>query len=542
MVRVALLCEVRAAVALLWPGAVVRIFGSCSTDLALPTSDIDIVVQLRQQQGGGGYLSSPGPLSLPAMAMPTVACPPAVMSNNNDSSLLLESVDDGDDGNNEVNGDDTGDAAEDAAPSKPFALPEEETRLATATHSTDNGAGVDYQATVGGEPSMSDDFSAPALPRAPGEEPTAATEQAVSSASPYTAPIHPNPSPQGYAPSRLPLPIFPPPLPQPPLPSLPPTTDAFSSVFFALTSQLYMQPWASQVTPIPTASIPVIKLRAAADVLLSNPDMQRAVVAAHRRQLLFSPPPSSSSLFTSSSSALPMPPPRPSTSLLDHDLPNESNNNSDSNSHPPVHHEDKNCLLKHPSEVKEGGEDSSTEACGIVGATRESNLRASDLWDDQETLLREDATMMTGPIASGDGTDEDVAAAVASMAFDFEQARGVSIAVDVTFDYGHSMTTMSTMHPPGSLAAGTPTAAAAVPATASRAAWQGFAADEFVQKCLRTRSTVLPAVVKMVKGLLSAPGVQLHVPFTGGLSRYLLTHTPEIHACVPVDMSIHLCY
>ena len=47
-----------------------------------------------------------------------------------------------------------------------------------------------------------------------------------------------------------------------------------------------MQPWASQVNPIPSATVPVIKLRVAADALLSNPGMQRAVFAAHQQQML----------------------------------------------------------------------------------------------------------------------------------------------------------------------------------------------------------------------------------------------------------------
>jgi hypothetical protein len=47
-----------------------------------------------------------------------------------------------------------------------------------------------------------------------------------------------------------------------------------------------MQVWASQVNPIPSATVPVIKLRVAADALLSNPAMQQAVFAAHQQQML----------------------------------------------------------------------------------------------------------------------------------------------------------------------------------------------------------------------------------------------------------------
>lgn len=72
-------------------------------------------------------------------------------------------------------------------------------------------------------------------------------------------------------------------LPQPPAG---PTPEMFNSLFFALTSQLYMQVWASQVNPIPSATVPVIKLRVAADALLSNPAMQQAVFAAHQQQML----------------------------------------------------------------------------------------------------------------------------------------------------------------------------------------------------------------------------------------------------------------
>ena len=72
----------------------------------------------------------------------------------------------------------------------------------------------------------------------------------------------------------------------PPQPPAGPTPEMFNSLFFALTSQLYMQIWASQVNPIPSATVPVIKLRVAADALLSNPAMQQAVFAAHQQQML----------------------------------------------------------------------------------------------------------------------------------------------------------------------------------------------------------------------------------------------------------------
>ena len=50
LVRIALYLEIRSMVVSLWPSAAVRIFGSCITGLALPSSDIDLVIQLTRQQ------------------------------------------------------------------------------------------------------------------------------------------------------------------------------------------------------------------------------------------------------------------------------------------------------------------------------------------------------------------------------------------------------------------------------------------------------------------------------------------------------------
>jgi hypothetical protein len=43
-------------------------------------------------------------------------------------------------------------------------------------------------------------------------------------------------------------------------PIMPPSPEVFNGLFFALTGQLYMQPWATEVNPIPTAMVPVIKV------------------------------------------------------------------------------------------------------------------------------------------------------------------------------------------------------------------------------------------------------------------------------------------
>jgi hypothetical protein len=187
------------------------------------------------------------------------------------------------------------------------------------------------------------------------------------------------------------LPMFVVPMP------LPTSMEVFNSVFFGLTRQLCIRPWASEVNPIPTASVPVIKLRAAADVLLASSEMHGAQLMGHA--------------WGSANGTL---------------------------------------LSSGDEEVEVGNEPTA----------------------DAQTEVPAEAALRP-----------------------FHLASGSSVAVDITID-------CCGLRGPGVLP------------------WLGDRADRFVLGCLRSRSNTLAAVVRVVKALLSAPDIALHVPFTGGMSSY----------------------
>ena len=267
----------------LWPSAAVRIFGSCITGLALPSSDIDLVIQLfRQQhympyqfQTQGQYQQGPVTQSPSRYQDPRISLKgqgqkhpqqemispssPLVQSswqNDVDSSPLLEK-------------DRTGeDSPRGRRKGKSFVFPPSPPGEVDSSDPSNHSPPLVLDVGDGSQSSF--EFQQQYYPNS---NPYARKQPQVSISSPSR-------QPDTFLSQQMQeLGMIPPPGP------LPPSPEMFNSLFFALTSQLYMQIWASQVNPIPSATVPVIKMQVAADTLLANPAMQQAVYAVHRQQL-----------------------------------------------------------------------------------------------------------------------------------------------------------------------------------------------------------------------------------------------------------------
>ena len=301
LVRIAVFLELRSMVLSLWPTAVVRIFGSCVTGLALPSSDIDIVIQLTRQQQYRPQYANNTPYqntAQPALYYQGHRSKPPAMFYQYAPPLSLQQPPASRPEERGVPGtgagagtgtgasiDSPGGAGKGRSGTSPCPPSIDSSITQTSECSTPTTPRTDTVDTVI-RPSQSRSSStdtetlrdtiSPALTRSPTQCPT---PQAVDIPPGHRSPLGAPSLPDGalHYISVMGFPVLPP---------APPSQEMFNSLFFALTSQLYMQIWASQVNPIPSATVPVIKFRVAADALLSNPIVQQAVFLAHQQQLL----------------------------------------------------------------------------------------------------------------------------------------------------------------------------------------------------------------------------------------------------------------
>ena len=298
LTRIALYLELRSMVTSLWPSAAVHIFGSCITGLALPSSDIDIVIQLTRQPclrlyqpppqtqtpfqyspQRPLYYQDPRPLS-PGQYFQYPHSPHNLRPHPRTPTHMPPGADEW--GETPKGGRARVRAQTLAHPGEPAAqhfegdshrpeVSETAARSPARIGSTDSG-NLDPGIQTHPVPQLVYPSPSPFAREKTSPTPLSPT---LSRSPRSPAPPVDFPSPGHYIPGMG--------LPQPPAG---PTPEMFNSLFFALTSQLHMQVWASQVNPIPSATVPVIKLRVAADALLSNPAMQQAVFAAHQQQML----------------------------------------------------------------------------------------------------------------------------------------------------------------------------------------------------------------------------------------------------------------
>ena len=295
----------------LWPSAAVRIFGSCITGLALPSSDIDLVIQLSRQQQP--YPQHESQIS----CQPTSLTHPCYSEPRSPSNGPIQ-----DQGQIHGQGQGPGQGHgqgqgyyqhEQYSPSRVPQMPwltysenvsrmEMEMEMEMAlddNRGRRRGTSFSHSSSPSSEvyPGTSSVFYSEAGERrgSRGGLRSGSIDSTSLLSNPFPAHFYGPPhlrnqlnanssGPLGMSPHQYPDSGMS--VPPPPFRSLPPSSEDFNSLFFALTSQLYMQIWASQVNPIPSAAVPVIKLRVAADSLLANPAMQQAVCAVHQQQLL----------------------------------------------------------------------------------------------------------------------------------------------------------------------------------------------------------------------------------------------------------------
>ena len=299
LVRIALYLEIRSMVVSLWPSAAVRIFGSCITGLALPSSDIDLVIQLTRQQ-------QPYPQHESRISChPTSLMHPRYSETRSPSNGPMQDQ-------GQIYGQGQGYyQLEQYSPSRVPQMPwptysenvsriEMEMEMALDdSRGRRRGSSITHSSSPSGEvyPGPSSVFYGESGERRGSREGSRSDSFDSTPPFPNPFPVHfygpphlrnqhnvNSSGPHGMSPHQHPDTGMG--IPPPSFRSLPPSSEDFNSLFFALTSQLYMQIWASQVNPIPSAAVPVIKLRVAADALLANPAMQQAVCVVHQQQLL----------------------------------------------------------------------------------------------------------------------------------------------------------------------------------------------------------------------------------------------------------------
>lgn len=209
MTQVAVLYEVQAIASAIWPRAAVRVFGSSLTGLVLPTSDIDLVIQLSPSDGGESAASQ-------------------LLSATQDTASIL------------------GDTI----------------YSSMASHSLDSE-------------------EAPQYPHGRSRSFSVGSEDVSSFAAPN---IHArNSSGKVFPASNMPIPF---PVISPEVESnssrragsvgdaststenMPSQSDVIRCLH-AVAAELYSRKWASEVNPIQTASIPVIKLNVKSDILIA---------------------------------------------------------------------------------------------------------------------------------------------------------------------------------------------------------------------------------------------------------------------------------
>lgn len=209
MTQVAVLYEVQAIASAIWPRAAVRVFGSSLTGLVLPTSDIDLVIQLSPADGGETAASQ-------------------LLSATQDSASVL------------------GDTV----------------YSSMASHSLDSEEAPQYLHERGRSYSMGSEDVPPSM------------------TGPHTHGRH-SASKAFQSPASIPFPVI-----NPDTESrsshrmgsvgdssshsenLPSQSDVIRCLH-AVAAELYSRKWASEVNPIQTASIPVIKLNVKSDVLIA---------------------------------------------------------------------------------------------------------------------------------------------------------------------------------------------------------------------------------------------------------------------------------
>ena len=213
--------EVQSMASLIWPQAVVRVYGSSLTGLALPTSDIDVVIQLAPT---ASYTNS-GDMALPREAMMALyrqfPFPEAAAEAGGYLNLPLPTNSQGP----------TGDYTRVTSP--PLMQSPHDVVITTA--------GEYAPITESGAMPRVETADDDAVPTAAGEG-GLSSEQAV-----------------GEVPEDVDSSSG----------QVLPSAQDVTGVLYALAEELYKRNWACEVNPIQTASIPVIKLNAKVDIMLA---------------------------------------------------------------------------------------------------------------------------------------------------------------------------------------------------------------------------------------------------------------------------------
>jgi hypothetical protein len=213
--QIAVFLEVRRMIWCVSPTAHVRLFGSCTTELALPYSDIDIVIQLKPAQPG----------------LADIACANASRASPSTRSPSMDSI------NVPVNA------------------------VGPASLTSGNRNGGHSRARSG---SWSVSSNAGAYNDA-GDGNLSLSARSYAADSRTTSRSHGVPS----------IDLSSVKAPQPEELSRQMVIEGL----YTLSSALFEQQWAQNVNPIPTALIPVVKLSVRSDLILDSPDMRAAVLA-----------------------------------------------------------------------------------------------------------------------------------------------------------------------------------------------------------------------------------------------------------------------
>ena len=348
LTQVGLHIQLRSMVLSLWPHAIVRIYGSCITGLALPSSDIDVVIQLTDRSDH-------------------------VHSDVGDRKLSCASDDEGWDSGN---------------PAAPVRAGVDGSNAALDQLLSDRNKLLQHNANMKytDEPSVER--------RKPSSGSSKSSSQSERAPSPIVA----------HCVSK----------------------QEVVGGLFALVGHLYMHPWASNVNPIPTAQIPLIKLRVASGIMLSLPALQSKIVSIYSDQV---------------------------HGAGDSEL-------------------DFGCLPKvfvpSSSDTAYAAQQQNVAAeSGSVDDAAGNGARTPSL----ASAFIEGVQMSPQPPRD--------------PMLPFHLAQDVNIAVDITFEAGEH---------------------------------KGISTCDLIQAHLRTRSPVLPMVVKVIKELLRQAG--FNMPYDGGLSSY----------------------
>jgi hypothetical protein len=303
--QIAVFLEVRRMIWSVWPSASVRLFGSCTTDLSLPYSDIDIVIQpinpkqiVMDPMGNMIMLPSPaGGTNGVAAAGMSCRSPSMDSISNLANSITPRSY--------------GGGVTQPPAPNTPpTSSMNAASRARAGSWSVSSTAGS-QQAVAPGAEMAATSISARTystggnshshIDPSKGADWMHQQRQQVEHQIQYQQHrFATNIDPHTGASSVTAPPFSVPPIDLSTIPhhhhqpgsSLQPTPTSASSVsrqqiiegLYALSNQLFEQPWATNLNPIPTASIPVVKLSVRADAILLSPDMRAAVMAVRPYQ------------------------------------------------------------------------------------------------------------------------------------------------------------------------------------------------------------------------------------------------------------------